>query len=79
MVKNSPANEVDIRDPGSIPESGRSPGGGNGNKITLARGCLKFCEDFAVNIALRKVSSRWFIFVIETYKKKTEKKLSNCK
>ena len=28
MVKNSPANEGDIRDPDSIPRSGRSPEGG---------------------------------------------------
>ena len=39
MVKNSPANEVDIRDPGSIPESGRSPGGGNGNPCQYS--CLE--------------------------------------
>ena len=30
LVKNLPANAGDIRDTGSIPESGRSPGGGNG-------------------------------------------------
>ena len=30
MVKNSPAN---AEDSGSIPESGRSPGGGNGNPL----------------------------------------------
>ena len=29
-VKNLPANAGDIRDPGSIPRSGRSPGGGRG-------------------------------------------------
>ena len=31
MVKNLPANSGDIRDVGSIPGSGRSPGRGNGN------------------------------------------------
>jgi len=31
VVKNTPANAGDIRDPGSVPESGRSPGGGNGS------------------------------------------------
>ena len=31
MVKNSPGNEGGIRVMGSIPESGRSPGGGHGN------------------------------------------------
>ena len=31
VVKNLPANAGDIRDKGSVPGSGRSPGGGNGN------------------------------------------------
>jgi len=31
VVKNMPANAGDIRDVGSIPGSGRSPGGGHGN------------------------------------------------
>ena len=35
MVKNPPANAGDIRDTGSIPGSGRSPGGGNGNPLQL--------------------------------------------
>ena len=30
MVKNPPVNTEDIRDAGSIPGSGRSPGGENG-------------------------------------------------
>ena len=33
MVKNPPANAGDIKDMGSIPESGRSPGRGNGNPL----------------------------------------------
>ena len=33
MVKNPPANAGDTRDMGSIPGSGRSPGGGNGNPL----------------------------------------------
>ena len=33
MVKNLPANAGGIRDTGSIPASGRSPGGGNGNPL----------------------------------------------
>ena len=33
MVKNLLANTGDVRDGGSIPESGRSPGGGNGNPL----------------------------------------------
>ena len=31
VVKNLPANAGGIRDAGSTPGSGRSPGGGNGN------------------------------------------------
>ena len=33
MVKNLPANAGDVRDMGSIPGSGRSPGGGHGNPL----------------------------------------------
>ena len=33
VVKNSPANAGDIRDMGSIPGSGRSPGGGQGKPL----------------------------------------------
>ena len=33
MVKNLPANAGDIRDAGSIPRLGRSPGGEHGNPL----------------------------------------------
>ena len=33
VVKNTPANEGDLRDVGSIPGSGRSPGEWNGNPL----------------------------------------------
>ena len=39
MVKNPPANAGDIRDMGSTPGSGRSPGGGNGNLVQYS--CLE--------------------------------------
>ena len=39
MVKNSPASAGEIRDVGSIPGSGRSPGEGHGN--TLQYSCLE--------------------------------------
>ena len=39
VVKNSPANAGDIRDVGSIPSSGRSPGGGHGNPLQYS--CLE--------------------------------------
>ena len=35
VVKNPPANAGDIRDLGSIPGSGRSPGGGHGNGMYI--------------------------------------------
>ena len=39
MVKNSPANAGSIRDRGSIPGLGRSPGGGHGNPLQYS--CLE--------------------------------------
>ena len=36
VVKNLPANAGDARDAGSVPELGRSPGGGNGNPRIIA-------------------------------------------
>ena len=39
MVKNQPADEGNVRDVGSIPGSGRSPGGGHGNLLQYS--CLK--------------------------------------
>ena len=38
MGKNLPANAGDMRDAGSIPGSGRSPGGGNSNLLQYS--CL---------------------------------------
>ena len=39
VIKNLPANAEDIRDVGSIPALGRSPGGGNGNPLQYS--CLE--------------------------------------
>ena len=39
MVKNPPANAGDIRDVGSIPGSGRSPGEANGKRLQYS--CLE--------------------------------------
>ena len=33
VIKNLPANAGDVRDMGSIPGSGRSPGGAHGNPL----------------------------------------------
>ena len=35
VVKNTPANAGDIRDEGSVPELGRSPGGGQPTPVFL--------------------------------------------
>ena len=43
VVKNPPANRVDIRDTGSIPGWGRSPGGGHGNPLQYS--CLENLMD----------------------------------
>ena len=43
VVKNTPATSGDIRDMGSIPESGRSPGERNGNPIQYS--CLEYPTD----------------------------------
>ena len=43
MVKNLPANTGGSRDTSSIPGSGRSPGGGNGNPLQYA--CLENSMD----------------------------------
>ena len=39
VVKNPPANAGDIRDVGSVPELGRSPGEGHSNQIQYS--CLE--------------------------------------
>ena len=40
VVKNLPANVGDIRDSGSIPGSGRSPGGGHDNPFLVSYSIL---------------------------------------
>ena len=39
VVKNPPANAGDLKDAGSIPGLGRSPGGGHGNPLQYS--CLE--------------------------------------
>ena len=43
MAKNPPDSTGDARDAGSISESGRSPGGGNGNSVQYS--CLENLMD----------------------------------
>ena len=43
VVKNPPANSGDIRDAGSVPGLGRSPGGGHGSPLQSS--CLENLMD----------------------------------
>ena len=43
VVKNLPANAEDLRDTGSVPGLGRSPGGGHGNLLQYS--CLETAKD----------------------------------
>ena len=45
MVKNSPVSEGDARDTGSIPESGRSPGVGNGTPFYILAWKIPWAEE----------------------------------
>ena len=45
MVKNLPANVGDVRDASSIPGSGRSPGGGNGNHSSILACRIPWTEE----------------------------------
>ena len=45
VVKNPPANAGDIRDMGSIPGSGRSPGKGNGNPSHILAWRIPWTEE----------------------------------
>ena len=45
MVKNPPANAGDVRDVGSVPGSGRSPGGGNGNPLQYSSRRIPLTEE----------------------------------
>ena len=49
MVKNPPINAGDIRDMGSIPGSGRFPGGGHGNSLQYS--CLEKFMDRVHGVA----------------------------
>ena len=58
MVKNPSANAKYIRDAGSIPGSGRSPGGGNGNALQYS--CLEnFMNRGALQATVHGVAKSW--------------------
>ena len=58
VVKNPPASVGDIRDVGSVPVSGRSPGGGHGNPLQLS--CLEHPMDTGVwQATVHRVTKSW--------------------
>ena len=58
MVKNPSANAGDIRDLGSIPGSGRSPGEGHGNPLQYS--CLeKSMDREAWQATVHRVTKSW--------------------
>ena len=58
MLKNLPANAGDVRDTGSIPGLGRSPGGGHGNPLQYS--CLENPMDRgAWRATVHRVSKSW--------------------
>ena len=58
VVKNSPANAGDVRDVGSAPGLGRSPGGGHGNPLQCS--CLENPVNWgAWQAAVHGVAKSW--------------------
>ena len=58
VIKNLPANAGDVRDAGSIPGLGRSPGGENGNPFQYS--CLENSMDRgAWRAEVHGVSKNW--------------------
>ena len=58
MLKNPTANAGDLRDAGSIPESGRSPGGANGNPLQYP--CLENPLDTGIwRATVHRVAQSW--------------------
>ena len=45
VVRNPSANAGDVRDKGSIPGSGRSPGGGHGNLLSFLTWRIPWTEE----------------------------------
>ena len=56
VVKNLPASAGDIRDVGSIPGWGRSPGGGHGNPLQYS--CLENPMDKGAWQGLQSIGSQ---------------------
>ena len=58
VVKNLPVNAGDLRDAGSIPGSGRSPGGGHGNPLQYS-GMENSMDREAWQAIVHRVSKSW--------------------
>ena len=70
-VKNPPANAGDIRDVGSIPGMGRSPGGGHGNPLQYS--CLENPMDKgACQATVHRVTKSWTRLSPHTWKQKVD-------
>ena len=80
-VKNTPANAGDLRDTGSVPGSGRSPGGGHRNPLkhsflenpmdrgawrAAVRGVSRSQQWLGTNAFVSALSSAWFLFFFFT-------------
>ena len=58
VVKNRPANAGDIKDVGSIPASGRFPGGGHGNPLQYS--CMEnLINRGAWRTTVHRVAKSW--------------------
>ena len=57
MVKNPLTDAGDVRDSGSIPVSGRCPGGGHGNPLQYL--CLENPMDRVVWAMVHRVTKSW--------------------
>ena len=55
VVKNLPADAGDVRDVGSVSESGRSPGGGHGNLLRYFVLRMPWTEEPGGSIGLQRV------------------------
>ena len=59
MVNNLPANAGDIRDAGSIPGLGRSPGGGYSNPLLVFLPGKSPCTEKPGGLTVHRVAKSW--------------------
>ena len=65
IVKNLPARSGDIKDTGSIPESGRSPGRGHDNPLHTLAWKISWTEDPGrlQSMELQRIGHNWATFL----------------